>query len=65
MTINALYHGDNLDILRRHIPNGSVNLIYVDPPFNCKAGDAIAAGHPSWTSRCRAGLESGGFRGGP
>lgn len=30
---NLLYYGDNLDILRRYIPNESVDLIYLDPPF--------------------------------
>jgi DNA modification methylase len=31
---NILYYGDNLDILRRYIPDESVDLIYLDPPFN-------------------------------
>ncbi|HEV2035303.1 MAG TPA: DNA methyltransferase [Candidatus Dormibacteraeota bacterium] len=31
---NLLYYGDNLDILRRYIPDESVDLIYLDPPFN-------------------------------
>ena len=31
---NVLYYGDNLDILRKHIPDDSVDLIYLDPPFN-------------------------------
>jgi len=31
---NALYYGDNLIILREHIRNESVDLIYLDPPFN-------------------------------
>ena len=34
---NQLYFGDNLDILRQHIPAESVDLIYLDPPFNSKA----------------------------
>lgn len=34
---NKLYFGDNLDILREHIPDESVDLIYLDPPFNSKA----------------------------
>lgn len=29
-----LYWGDNLDILRDYIPDNSVDLIYLDPPFN-------------------------------
>jgi DNA modification methylase len=31
---NTLYYGDNLDILRRYISDESVDLIYLDPPFN-------------------------------
>ncbi len=31
---NALYYGDNLDILRKYIRDESVDLIYLDPPFN-------------------------------
>ena len=34
---NVLYYGDNLDILRHHIPDESVDLIYLDPPFNSQA----------------------------
>ena len=37
MTNNKLYYGDNLDILRRYIKDESVDLIYLDPPFNSKA----------------------------
>lgn len=33
---NALYYGDNLAVLRDHIPNASVDLIYLDPPFNSR-----------------------------
>lgn len=32
--LNKLYYGDNLDILREHIATESVDLIYLDPPFN-------------------------------
>ncbi len=31
---NVLYFGDNLDILRKYIPDESIDLIYLDPPFN-------------------------------
>jgi DNA modification methylase len=34
--VNQLYFGDNLDILREHIAGESVDLIYLDPPFNSK-----------------------------
>ena len=33
-TSNALYFGDNLDVLRRHIADASIDLVYLDPPFN-------------------------------
>jgi site-specific DNA-methyltransferase (adenine-specific) len=32
--MNRLYYGDNLAILREQIPDASVDLIYLDPPFN-------------------------------
>jgi len=34
---NVLYYGDNLEILRKHIPDESIDLIYLDPPFNSQA----------------------------
>ena len=37
MAANTLYYGDNLDILRRYIADESVDLVYLDPPFNSKA----------------------------
>ena len=36
MSPNALYYGDNLDILRKKIEAGTVDLCYIDPPFNSK-----------------------------
>ena len=35
--MNHLYYGDNLDVLRRYIPDESVDLVYLDPPFNSNA----------------------------
>lgn len=32
--MNQLFYGDNLSILREHIDNDSVDLVYLDPPFN-------------------------------
>lgn len=34
---NALYYGDNLHVLREHIASESVDLVYLDPPFNSNA----------------------------
>ncbi len=34
ITSNTLYYGDNLPILREYLPDESVDLVYLDPPFN-------------------------------
>jgi site-specific DNA-methyltransferase (adenine-specific) len=34
MDTNILYYGDNLNILREYIDKESIDLIYIDPPFN-------------------------------
>jgi site-specific DNA-methyltransferase (adenine-specific) len=34
--MNQLFYGDNLDVLRRYVADESVDLIYLDPPFNSK-----------------------------
>lgn len=35
---NSLFYGDNLAVLREHVRDESVDLIYLDPPFNSNAG---------------------------
>lgn len=35
--MGTLYYGDNLDVLRRHFADSSVDLVYLDPPFNSNA----------------------------
>jgi len=37
MKKNTLYYGDNLDVLRRYVTDESVDLVYLDPPFNSNA----------------------------
>lgn len=32
--LNQLYYGDNLEVLREHVATESVDLVYLDPPFN-------------------------------
>ncbi len=44
---NQLYFGDNLDVLRQHIPVASVDLIYLDPPFNSNASYNMLFKEPS------------------
>lgn len=60
---NLLLYGDNLEMLRRHVPDASVDLVYLDPPFNSnksynvlfqsRSGDAaqaqIEAFDDTWT----------------
>ncbi len=33
---NKLYYGDNLEVLRRYVKDETVDLIYLDPPFNSR-----------------------------
>jgi 16S rRNA G966 N2-methylase RsmD len=33
---NTLFYGDNLYVLRKHVADELVDLIYLDPPFNSK-----------------------------
>ena len=35
--VNKLFYGDNLDVLRDHIASDSIDLVYLDPPFNSNA----------------------------
>jgi site-specific DNA-methyltransferase (adenine-specific) len=44
---NALYYGDNLKVLRESIGDESVDLIYLDPPFNSNASYNVLFKAPS------------------
>jgi len=44
---NALYYGDNLDVLRDSIADESVDLVYLDPPFNSQATYNLLFRNPS------------------
>ena len=41
---NQLYYGDNLDVLRRKIDSGSVDLCYMDLPTKAMRDEITAAG---------------------
>ena len=44
---NKLYYGDNLAVLRDYIPDQSVDLVYLDPPFNSRQDyNVVFAGCP-------------------
>jgi 16S rRNA G966 N2-methylase RsmD len=55
LATNVLYYGDNLDILRRYLPDASVDLIYLDPPFNSNRDyNVIFQGRVRQPDRCPA-----------
>jgi DNA modification methylase len=57
--MGQLYFGDNLDILREHIPDESVDLIDLDPPFNSKRGYNLLFGAlPSSVAPNQAGASA-------
>ncbi len=41
---STLYYGDNLDVLREH-NDGSVDLVYLDPPFNSNRSYNVIFAH--------------------
>lgn len=47
---NHLYYGDNLAVLREHVPGESIDLVYLDPPFNSNANYNILFRSPTGTS---------------
>lgn len=47
---NRLYYGDNLDVLREHVKDESVDLVYLDPPFNSNANYNILFKSPTGSS---------------
>jgi site-specific DNA-methyltransferase (adenine-specific) len=44
---NHLFYGDNLSVLRHDIPDASVDLVYLDPPFNSNASYNVLFKGPS------------------
>ena len=51
MTIpNKLYFGDCLDVMREDVPDESVDLIYLDPPFNSKRLYNAFIGGAQWVA---------------
>jgi DNA modification methylase len=42
---NLLYYGDNLEVLRLHVEDESVDLVYLDPPFNSNRNYNVIFAH--------------------
>lgn len=58
---NKLYFGDNLEVMREYIPAGSVDLVYLDPPFNSQAQYNVvfdSAGEEGGTAQAGAFLDA-------
>ena len=51
--MNQLYFGDNLQVLREHLAPESVDLIYLDPPFNSKRDYNLLFKSPKGKRRSR------------
>ncbi|MBA2303198.1 MAG: site-specific DNA-methyltransferase, partial [Acidobacteria bacterium] len=47
--MNRLYYGDNLDVLQRYVETESVDLVYLDPPFNSNANYNVLFAEKSGT----------------
>src|ERR1700730_9403444 len=56
---NRLYFGDNLDVLREYVPGESVDLVYLDPPFNSQAHYNLVFESPTDE---RSSAQAGAFR---
>jgi 16S rRNA G966 N2-methylase RsmD len=50
---NKLFYGDNLYVLREHVASESVDLIYLDPPFNSNANYNIQSSRRPATALTR------------
>jgi hypothetical protein len=59
--MNALYYGDNLHVLRHEIKAETVDLIYLDPPFNSKRDYNLLFRSPVGQT-CRSASDDSGRR---
>jgi site-specific DNA-methyltransferase (adenine-specific) len=56
--MNTLFYGNNLDVLRRHVQDDSVDLVYLDPPFQSGKDYAFADARGGRSQRQRARLDA-------
>jgi DNA modification methylase len=53
--IKAIYHGDNLPALKEHFPDESIDLVYLDPPFNSNRAYTALQGNENSAVKARRG----------
>ncbi len=58
MQTNVLYYGDNLSILREHVPDEAIDLIYLDPPFNSQRDYNIIFRETEFTGESTAQIQA-------
>ncbi len=59
VSTGRLFYGDNLDVLREHVQSESVDLVYLDPPFNSNRNyNVIFARHDIETDANRAQIQA-------
>jgi 16S rRNA G966 N2-methylase RsmD len=52
---NQLYYGDSRQVRRDSIASESVDLVYLDPPFNCQASTTSSSSLPAaWNHKPRS-----------
>lgn len=57
--MNRLFYGDNLEVLRQRVPAESVDLAYLDPPFNSnRSFNVIFARHETAANDERAQIQA-------
>lgn len=57
--MNKLYYGDNLEVLRERVADKSVDLVYLDPPFNSSRGyNVIFAQHDTSGDEAAAQIQA-------
>src|SRR5581483_1087346 len=54
--MNKLYYGDNLEVLREKIDDETVDLCYIDPPFNSKRSYNQIYNQPGEEDRAQSGM---------
>lgn len=58
MDKNQLYYGDNLDVLRKYIKDESVDLVYLDPPFNSNRNYSVIFNRRAHVDEDQAQIEA-------